>query len=284
MPQTRRFSRKAIEESYREHPVRMENLLRKISPEKLKSGQVTVADLAYDEEQGLTDQNHIGGAGYVLEIGRRLGITERTKVLELGSGIGGAARVLSSEFGCNVTGIDLTEGRVSDAKRLSKLCGLGRKNRFLKGDFNSPPRGVGKGYDVILSQNSLVHAPHPQNVLQKWVPLLKPGGKLAIEEIFLRMRPSARQLRRLERLLVIWNSYLHQLGSWNDALHQAGCEFQTFENLTSEMRSHFDVLVRHQKEHGTLADEHESYALALALIDEGVLGYFRVISMQRPGA
>lgn len=274
----KRFSSKTVKDSYLDHPVQMKNVLRRIAEEKKGNVGLTAGDLAYDAKQGLTDQNHIGGADYVIEIGRRLGIREQTRVLELGCGIGGAARVLAAEFNCHVTGVDLAGFRIADARELSKLCGLGRKNLFLEGDFNSPPRGAGKGYDVLLSQNSLVHAPSPRRVLRKWVPLLKPQGKVAIEEVFLRASPTLRQARLVERLQVIWNSYLHPLSTWEGALRDAGREFQTFENLTAEMHLHFELLARHHEEHGAQKSEQESYSLALTLAKEGVLGYFRVIS------
>lgn len=279
----RGFSIKDVEESYRDHPVRMENLLSRIPLDKLRGRKLQVSDLAYDPTHGLTDQNHIGGAEFVLEIGRRLEISERTRVLELGSGIGGAARLLASEFGCTVTGVDVTTSRVADAKQLSKLCGLSRKNRFVRANFNSAPRGVGKRYDVLLSQNSLVHAPAPARVVGQWAQLLKNGGRIAIEEIYLRRQPLFRESRRLERLLDTWNSYLHELKVWDAALSRAGCEFETYENLTCEMRLHFETLALFAKEHGTEKNEHESYALAQRLVEDGLLGYFRVISGPRVG-
>ena len=46
------------------------------------------------------------------------------RLLDVGSGVGGPARYIAAEFGCKVTGIDLTEEFVQVANRLTQLLKL----------------------------------------------------------------------------------------------------------------------------------------------------------------
>ncbi|MEE8352697.1 MAG: methyltransferase domain-containing protein, partial [Rhodospirillales bacterium] len=51
-------------------------------------------------------------------------------VLDVGCGIGGAARFMAGETGCRVTGIDLTPEYISTVKILSTLTGLDHRVNF----------------------------------------------------------------------------------------------------------------------------------------------------------
>ena len=55
------------------------------------------------------DQNHSGGLAGTKDLASIAGIHEGMQILDVGSGVGGPARFLASEYGCDVTGIDLTE-------------------------------------------------------------------------------------------------------------------------------------------------------------------------------
>ncbi len=54
------------------------------------------------------DEVHIRGREATLELAPSAGLDAHERVLDLGSGVGGASRCLAAEFGCRVTGIDLT--------------------------------------------------------------------------------------------------------------------------------------------------------------------------------
>ncbi len=56
------------------------------------------------------------------------------RVLDVGSGLGGPARLIAAQRGCDVTGIDLTPEYVEVAERLTQRTGLGEQVRFVCGD------------------------------------------------------------------------------------------------------------------------------------------------------
>ena len=80
---------------------------------KAKGGHVTPEDLA-----GF-DQLHTGGAEATRGMIARLAATPGMHVLDVGSGLGGPARMLAAVAGARVTGIDLTADFVDGAQRLT---------------------------------------------------------------------------------------------------------------------------------------------------------------------
>jgi 2-polyprenyl-3-methyl-5-hydroxy-6-metoxy-1,4-benzoquinol methylase len=54
------------------------------------------------------DQFHGGGKRATVRLARLAGLLPGTRVLDVGGGLGGPARTLALEFGCQVTSVDLT--------------------------------------------------------------------------------------------------------------------------------------------------------------------------------
>src|SRR5215472_5117684 len=79
---------------------------------------VTVDDLAP------ADEFHIGGRQASEDFLGQLNLTPEKHVLDVGCGLGGAARFVASRYGCQVTGIDLTPEFIEAAKVISGWVGL----------------------------------------------------------------------------------------------------------------------------------------------------------------
>lgn len=87
-----------------------------------KINSVTVDDLAP------VDEFHIGGRQASEDFLSQLDLTPEKQVLDVGCGLGGAARFAASRYGCQVTGIDLTPEYIETAK---VVCGwVGLDNRI----------------------------------------------------------------------------------------------------------------------------------------------------------
>ena len=70
------------------------------------------------------DEFHIGGAEATAALLDQLAIGPETRVLDVGSGIGGPARTIAARYGARVTGVDLTPDFVETARRLTETVGL----------------------------------------------------------------------------------------------------------------------------------------------------------------
>ena len=108
--------------------------------------QLTVETLAP------VDQLHGRGLQATIEHAGMLDFTSDMHVLDIGCGIGGAARYLASQFGCKVSGIDLIEEFVGAAKMLTERMGLDDLVTFDQGDVLELPYGDGN-FDVVWCQN-----------------------------------------------------------------------------------------------------------------------------------
>lgn len=96
------------------------------------------------------------------------------KILDVGTGTGYFA-ILLSRLGHNVTGVDLTEAMLEEARRTCSLLKLDIK--FLQIDaqnlsFND------NTFDVVLSRNLTWTLPNPEKAYREWYRVLKPGGVL----------------------------------------------------------------------------------------------------------
>ncbi len=96
-------------------------------------GPVTVDALApYDEL-------HAGGASSTTALLDLLGLAPGTTLLDVGSGLGGPARLAAHRHGCQVTGVDLSPDFVDAARELTARTGLADLVTFALGDGERLP-------------------------------------------------------------------------------------------------------------------------------------------------
>ena len=102
------------------------------------------------------DEFHGGGIASTRDLATFAGITPGLRVLDVGSGIGGPARTLAAEFGCTVTGVDLTREFVAAAQMLTARLGMGDACRFVQGSATALPCAAAS-FDLAWSQNMLMN-------------------------------------------------------------------------------------------------------------------------------
>ncbi|MGK0277021.1 MAG: MPBQ/MSBQ methyltransferase [Ilumatobacter sp.] len=76
------------------------------------------------------DEFHLGGRLATTELLKSIKLTAPSRLLDVGCGIGGAARTIAGATGCTVNGIDLTPSFVAAATQLSKLVGMADHTTF----------------------------------------------------------------------------------------------------------------------------------------------------------
>ena len=107
------------------------------------------------------------------------------RVLDLGCGYGSAARYLAANFGCSVTGTNISEKELELARSRSEEAGLDHLLSFEYGDFHHLEYPDGS-YDVVWSQDAFLHAVDKMAVLSECRRVLKPGGTLVFSDILVR--------------------------------------------------------------------------------------------------
>lgn len=128
------------------------------------------------------DQFHIRGWTATLELARTAGLDASKHVLDVGSGVGGTSRCLAKEFGCRVTGIDLTDEYCRAATMLSAKTGLAHLVEYRQGDATKLPFDDGV-FDVVWTEHMAMNIPDKTKLYKEMHRVLKPGGTLAIYDV-----------------------------------------------------------------------------------------------------
>ncbi|MCW3476020.1 class I SAM-dependent methyltransferase [Limobrevibacterium gyesilva] len=128
------------------------------------------------------DEFHIGGRQATADLAAQLALAPGRHLLDIGSGIGGAARYFALAHDCRVTGIDLTEEYVAVARSLARRTGLGGKVRFQQGsalDLPFPDASFDGAYMLHVGMN-IADKPALFAGVRR---VLRPGGFLAVYDV-----------------------------------------------------------------------------------------------------
>lgn len=137
---------------------------------------VTIEDLAP------VDEFHIGGRMATRSFLDQIGIRPEDHVLDVGCGIGGASRFAARTYGCQVTGIDLTEEYVETGNTLCSWLGLENRVKLSQGNalaMNLPDATVDKAFMLHVGMN----IPDKASLAMEVWRVLRPGGVFGIYDI-----------------------------------------------------------------------------------------------------
>ncbi len=125
---------------------------------------------------------HIGGQAATLELAQNAGMGPGMRVLDIGSGLGGPARTLSQHYGCQVTGLDLTEEFCRVATMLTELCGMQERVSFLHGNALDMPF-ENTSFDLVWTQQAGMNIENKPRLYQEINRVLAVGGRLVFQEV-----------------------------------------------------------------------------------------------------
>jgi SAM-dependent methyltransferase len=128
------------------------------------------------------DQFHTGGKAATLELAQLVPLHAGMNILDVGGGIGGAARLLASQAGCAVTVVDLTEAYCQVGEMLTRRTGLSERVTFQHGDALELPF-ADQSFDVVWSQHATMNIAEKARLYAELARVLRPGGWLAFHEI-----------------------------------------------------------------------------------------------------
>jgi len=148
-----------------------------------QTGPLAIEDLT---ALGHLDQYHYLGVeanDHVIDL---LGLDSSVHVLDIGSGIGGPARYISSKSGCRITGVELQKDICEAGQELTqRVPGLAERVDFKVGDIISmsqsgqiPPAS----FDHFMSLLVFLHIPDRAALLKSCFDCLRPGGSFIIED------------------------------------------------------------------------------------------------------
>ncbi len=141
-------------------------------------------------------------AAFVHELVRWSGLDRLppgSRVLDVGCGIGGSARILARDYGFEVLGISISPAQIARARELTPAdlpdC------RFAVMDalaLDLPDGAADAGFDAVWSVEAGPHMPDKQRYADEMLRVLRPGGCLAVAD-WNRRDPAVAPMNRLER-------------------------------------------------------------------------------------
>ncbi len=160
-----------------------------------------------------------------------------TAVLDLGAGYGGSARRLAGEYGCSVTTLNISEAQNDTNRYKNRRAVLEERIQVLHGSFDDVP-APDNSFDVVWSQDAILHAPNRLRVLQEAFRVLKPGGELVFTDPM-----QADDVRDGELRAVYDRLNLIDLGSmrfYREAAQAVGFDVLEQSDLVHNLRTHYD--------------------------------------------
>ena len=137
------------------------------------------------EQLAALDQFHSRGLAATTELAQLAGITAAASVLDVGSGVGGPARVLAATYGCEVIGIDLSEPFVDAARYLTERTGQGRMVSFQVASALALPFEDNR-FDNVLLQHVAMNISDRVRLYREIRRVLKLGRRFATFDVVLK--------------------------------------------------------------------------------------------------
>ena len=140
------------------------------------------ADRLTTDDFAIFDQLHTGGIYSSRALATLAGIAPGDRVVDVGGGLGGPARMLAKEFGASVTVIDLTAAFIETGAALTARTGLSDLVTFQLGDATAMPF-PDVSFDVAWTQHATMNIAAKDRLYAEIARVLRPGGRLVFHEI-----------------------------------------------------------------------------------------------------
>ena len=134
------------------------------------------------EELGALDHFHTGGLRASLELLELAQIQADDRVLDIGAGLAGSARMLASACGCRVDCVELSPDYCAGALLLNRLTGLDAHIAVHEGSALDLPF-PDDSFDAVWMQNVGMNIADKRKLYAEVCRVLKPDGRFVFQEM-----------------------------------------------------------------------------------------------------
>jgi ubiquinone/menaquinone biosynthesis C-methylase UbiE len=134
------------------------------------------------EDLAPVDEFHIRGREATRELASLVKLNSNHKVLDVGSGVGGASRFLASEYGCQVIGLDLSDEYCRVAQEFANRLGLASHVTYRQGSALDMPF-EDNSFNVVWTQHATMNIADKQKLYSEIVRVLRPNGYFAMYDV-----------------------------------------------------------------------------------------------------
>lgn len=186
----------------------------------------------------------------VEQMAAKLKLKSDTRVLDIGAGYGGAARYLAKSHGCHVTCLNLSEVENERNRRHNVEQNVAELIDVTDGDFENLPF-EDNSFDVIWSQDAMLHSGDRSRVLEEIARVLKPGGEVVFTDPM-----AADDCDKSSLQPILDRLHLDTLGSpgfYKQQLNRLGLTSIEFEDHTPQLATHYGRVLEETERDNTLA-------------------------------
>ena len=273
-----------VGEFYDTHPINEQQIL-----DKLRSDGVDLSTITEDTLQNY-DQDHFGGVPANDALAALGNIDDGCHVLDVCCGMGGPSRYLAHNYGCRVTGIDLTESRIDGAMRLTAMAGLDDRVTFQQANALELPFVDGV-FDVVISQEPFCHIPDKDRLVAQCARVLKPGGRVVFTDILATGSTTDATRQRLQQEMTFIDLGSHD--TYRRQFQREACAVVEAHNVSDQWR---DILIDRLAMYRSLKDQtidrfgaahftrwDNAYSFFVGLYATGELGGGRFLARREAG-
>jgi MPBQ/MSBQ methyltransferase len=128
------------------------------------------------------DQIHLRGLAATLDLLQLAQLKHGERMLDLGGGLGGSARVAATRTGCQVTVVDVTPAFCAAGEEITRWLHLEERVHFLVGDATAPPV-PDASFDVVWTQHVSMNIPDKAALYHAAARALVPGGRFVLHDV-----------------------------------------------------------------------------------------------------
>ena len=248
-------------------------------------GKLSAPDLAS------FDQYHYHGTEAVDVAIDKLGINADSRILEIGSGIGGPARHLAATTGAQVTALEIQQDLNDTALDLTQRCGLAEQVNHVCADALSFDPGEVR-FDAIVSWLAFFHIEQRETLLANCHAWLQQTGRIFVEDLYARGEPTTAEKEDLAVLL--YSRYLPNREQYETDFQAAGFSSLQVRDMSDDWRQFTHdryadfcgARQRHEDVHGAaiVGALDTFYGTVARLFAQGNLGGLRVLASKQDPA
>jgi sarcosine/dimethylglycine N-methyltransferase len=231
------------------------------------------------------DQWHYHGTDAIRAAAEALGLGPASRVLDVGSGIGGPARYLAHTTGCHVTALELQPELHEIGVDLTRRSGLEGQVTHLCGDALTYPLPLAE-FDAFVSWLAILHIADRPRLFARLARALRADGQCYVEDLSQRAPFAPRDLADLRG--VVHGITVTSPADYAANLRSAGFTEVATTDLTSDWapyaaerlgawRQNRAAYAGVHGEGAYLAHE-KFYAVIAQLYDSGSLGGIRLVA------
>ncbi len=163
-------------------------------------------------------------------------IDRDTRIIDLGGGFAGSARYLAGKFGCKVVVVNLSEVENERGRKMNREQKLDHLIEVVDGSYDDLPY-KDEEFDIVWSQDAILHSDAPEKVMQEAARVLKPGGEMIFTDPMKTDECPNEEIKPILKRINL--SAMSSPSVYKELASKSGLVLKEFEDLSSNLVRHY---------------------------------------------